>query len=862
MTPVYSREDLWLRLKMRILDDSLLLKLLKHDLSISSILSFSRMDIGHIEPYSAFAPNICFVDASHNNLKSVDAVWFKLCPSAWWIDASFNQITEINMELLPYAMGSLNLSSNSLLLRSLQALRSTYILRLTLLGSSDTNCSILSNLNPSSYRPRAINLLINTWVLDDKFISHMERLISSKYATIEDDEFNHETPSSNDDQIRQQWGTRIASERETSIMRLVQCIPLDGASSDHCRLEVLLEDYLEEARLIAAFNRSHLSCGKTKMSSTSVNMLQLLSIPHKVRLDLSVLLTSSVLFSLPKQLLKDTLVHLLSSHIPLVDIHCYCSLPSFINTAVVSVIRRICHRELQELAEMHTIPPKPTCKEFPKHTNEYLSGLYYSDQSEDPVSPTYIGSLGFNHLQPFKRYLERPISEGIYNTSGPAVPSENAFSSLELEILNTLPDVPCMCFPTSSNEGNIKWLGIAARHTILLMSAAPGFPCLSKTLRNKVDQGLCDQLAPVLEAARIGISEIEVELGGSEFDSRSTLNGDRGLRFGAGLPAGKPEELFWRKHSMQGVMKQKTKKILELETDNFSPGSTGDWTPVKLPSTAHLIRPPSFNLGHHCEDELGPLLRSVSARDDFSITSERHTSTPIKAIDHNLLDLDDPLLGQFFTHNEASQEHIETEKTGGSSLTPSQPFNDAQAYSGQHHHGTDSSLKDRTGDDISEKSNFMESKVLGSLVGHVSGGARNVKVQGDRKNNLPEKQSFWDKAGRAPVTVGAEVPDPFSRMHYTAMYTSTGQSSTRAGSAVPRMRLGDTGLVRERAMSRDRMVGMDQREDEEAGAQEKRKRFSSVRIGTERKRFLSLSTASQFFDLILFNFASVYIAFF
>ena len=812
---------------MRDLDDSLLLKLLKHDLSISSILSFSRMDIGHIEPNSAFAPNICLVDASHNNLKSVDAVWSKLCPSAWWIDASFNQITEINMELLPYAMGSLNLSSNCLLLKNLHALRSTYILRLTLLGGSDANCSILSNLNPTSYRPMAINLLINTWVLDDKYISHMERLVSSKFSTNADDNLNQETPQSIDDQFRQQWGTRLASEREISIMRLVQCIPLDSISSDYCRLEVLLEDYLEEARLITTFNRSHLSCGKTKMSSTSVNMLQLLSMPHKVRLDLSVLLTASILFTIPKQLLKDTLVQLLSSHIPMSDILSYCSLPSFINTAVVSVIRRICRRELQELAEMNTLPPKPTCKEFPKHTSEHLSGLFYSDKSEDLEPPTYIGSLGFNHLQPFKRYLERPISVGIYNTLGTAVPSEFAFSSLELEILNTLPDVPCMCSIMSPNDSSIKWLGLAARHTILLMSAAPGFPSLTRTLRNKVDQGLCDLLAPILEAARIGLTELEIEQACSDFEGRSTLNGDRGLRFGTGIPAGRAEELYWRKNTMQGVMKQKTRKILELETDNFSPGSTGDWTPVKLPSTAHLIRPPSFNLGHQCEDELGPLLRSVSVRDDTS-TSERQTPVPIKLMDDNLLDLDEPLLGQFILHDETSQGQRETERTVGSSLTPSQQSKEAPVHSELQSHVTDSSLKDSTVENnSSEKNSFTESKVLGSnddvawkspsLLGPISGVASDSKIQGERKKFLPEKLSFWDEAGRTPVTVGAEMPDSFNRMQFAVTSSCAVQTSSRTGSAVGRMRLGDHSMVRERAVSRDRMGGMDQRDDDDTG---------------------------------------------
>ena len=59
--------------------------------------------------------------------------------------------------------------------------------------------------------------------------------------------------------IRQDWEMRVASEKEQTIIRLIQSIPLDGICGDYCRLDVLLEDYLEEIRVMDIFNRTLLT---------------------------------------------------------------------------------------------------------------------------------------------------------------------------------------------------------------------------------------------------------------------------------------------------------------------------------------------------------------------------------------------------------------------------------------------------------------------------------------------------------------------------------------------------------------------------------------------------------------------------
>lgn len=477
---------------MRVLDGSHLSKLLKHE----QVLFLSRLEIGVIECSGPSISNICLIDASHNNLQFLDVLWYEF-PSAWWIDVSFNQISGLNYDTLPYVLGSLNLSSNEIGLENLYVLRSINILRLTLIGKAETDASVIQS--DSTYRIFVVNLLSNIWVLDDDYISQSERF--SK-ANIDDSQtVNGNTqqlvvPGLNDSldfkihqQVVQQqksvplpvpetekrWGTRVTNEREISILRLIQSISLDGLTADYCRLDVLLEDYLEEMRLTNEFHRRNLTIGNKEVI-LNVNMLQLLSIPKGIRLDLSVLLTAAVLFPLPKQLFKDSLLILLSSHLPLHDILSYCSLPAFIYTAIVSIIRRICKKEFSELNETKLLSIKPTLKEFPHHSHEILSGCSTTPIMEDYVqgddkmfmiilidvnndnsgivitsviSLNFIASFmspeGFNHLRPFRVFLERPILQQYQKDTDLKSFSRarmSLFTDLEMEILQQLPDIP------------------------------------------------------------------------------------------------------------------------------------------------------------------------------------------------------------------------------------------------------------------------------------------------------------------------------------------------------------------------------------------------------------------------------------
>ena len=806
---------------MKDLDDGLLLSLLKHDLDVAPVLSFSRMGIGQTNCFAASAPNVCIVNASHNNLKLLDILWSKICPSAWWVDASYNQISIIDIEALPFALGSLILASNSLTFEKLRVLRSTYILRLTLVGANDNSTNMmLFGINTSNYRSRVIALLPYTWVLDEKYISHSERSYFSRSTTNADDENEKNgSVSTNNSEVRLQWGGRSPNEREISIMRLVQSIPLDGPSSDLCRLDVLLEDYLEEAKILAASDRSRLSSKRSREVPKSVSILRLLSIPHKIRLDLSVLLTGAILHSLPKQLFRDALAILLGSYIPNNEISCYSCLPSFVNTAIVSVIRRVCHKELQELLVMHIIPPKPTAKEFPRHTNDYLSGACHVPESCTPPAVTYIDVMGFDHLQPFKFYLERPINLRVSNSSESEREGEHFFSALELEILNTLPDAPTMSHREDLEEDEVVWHAFAARHTVMLLSAAPIFPSLTRNHHNKADQDLYDQLLPLLSAAKMRHEDLVHDISGGgrgsgrNGDGRRVSTAEKSLRFGTGIPKGKPAGLFWRYKKTKE--KRKNTSVVPDHGYSYSPGSGGAWTPVELPCTDFFMKPPSFDLGSQgseLESDGEWVEETVVDSDNASVVDAADGCELTHALQQQgRTSFSDDALAQD-CEEDSQKPEIETEIETSTNISPHSTDRRGPSRSPQRRHQSrtfeltdmaDSCLKGISNKAVfkstghhSEKTGLKEARVVGYsddaalkssfLLAPVNSATRDVRhpSMGERdrereRRRTEEKPNSWEDIGLPPVIVGGNIPEYVDRMQITAPALRTVRTPVR-----------------------------------------------------------------------------------
>ena len=122
---------------------------------------------------------------------------------AYYVNASFNRIREMDPLSLPAVLGALNLISNDFTsLESLSSvLRPVYVLRLNI---SDKNVTPSFFTSQATYRSSVITSLPNIWCLDDDFITAEERQSveaassSSAIVTV----------------IQENWDTRTITDKE------------------------------------------------------------------------------------------------------------------------------------------------------------------------------------------------------------------------------------------------------------------------------------------------------------------------------------------------------------------------------------------------------------------------------------------------------------------------------------------------------------------------------------------------------------------------------------------------------------------------------------------------------------------------
>ena len=283
-------------------------------------------------------------------------------------------------------------------------------------------------------------------------------------------------------------------------------------------------------------------------------MYNLLLLPHRLRLDLSVLLTCSILFIIPPDLLTDSLQLLCSTWVPPDDVRSIARLPSFARTAVVNLCRRICRREMDEVAANGFLLPKPSRERC--HSSS--SNIRY-----DYEGVTFLDAMGFQFLRPIKWYLSSPIDPANHTAATAATTTgyhyssrdiggaaADHFSPMEVDIMHQLPDSPSACSLSapaelSSQATYTSWVSIAARHAVLLINKAPSCPPLTLLQSNRHDQEVYLQLQPILQAAHMTLQDLDLCLTGPHVDGRMVTDAAGVLPFGQGLPRSCPSHLAW-----------------------------------------------------------------------------------------------------------------------------------------------------------------------------------------------------------------------------------------------------------------------------------------------------------------------------
>eukprot|EP01041_Mallomonas_annulata_P009347 gene9347-19394_t len=489
-------------------------------------------------------PSVCFVDLSVNDLQSMEG-FFTNFPIAWWIDLSNNQITSLESIGIPLCIGSLNLSHNNLRYDDLIPLRHCHILRLNIKGN------MYIDFEKESTQEYILECIPNLWILNEDYIpmkSRKRHSASSRHHSrgasrnhsISD---THKTASNNhistspqlkintkieiNDEISSKY-SNIASYldeatapsewlsdhlyhiRQTNLLNAIQNISKSIESLNYSRLDIILEDYLHEVWI---FNKHRLTQGLGGQPMPYVDCVHMLKLPHKIRVDLCVLLTATIIFDLPPMILRDGFVLLLHQYMPMTSIQDLVLLPRFIKTALVAMIHRICGREQMELKIAMRMSDKPL------HTSVI-------DAMGIPPSPTFGHSSGFTFLKPFRMYLEQPLPNpgaGVVNTVDCAY-LNNTYSELEEELLNAVPIAPSRfnMSETALEQSSYKdWMSLVSRHAVLLLTKCPSCPSLTRQQTSKAGQDTYRKMLPILRAAGMRYQDLELRFTGPEIDGRA-----------------------------------------------------------------------------------------------------------------------------------------------------------------------------------------------------------------------------------------------------------------------------------------------------------------------------------------------------
>ena len=404
---------------------------ISNDPNAAYVLLVKAQEVDHFMDEEVLLANACCIYLPHNKISEsmLNNLWKKF-PSAWWIDLSNNKFSGLPGPF-PLVLGLLNLSGNAIKKSDLSSLTRTHILRLHLSNVEELQLSGHSTVNSS-----IAEILPNVWVINDDFISSADRRDGTKAASsiLED---------SSGKNI--EWSLDTPNRRVCKLIRAIQNCSPKAKFGDYFRLEILLEEYLQEASYFNAFvqqiNILNNSSHRHVEFMPFVDLYALMLLPHRMRLDLTVVLTTSIMYHIPQALLRDALIATMAPHISPAEIDQLYVLPRFVKTALICLLRRVTKHELLEWDTLQQYCSKP-----PRLMSLSQQKQLYAQNAPDPLH--YLDSSGFQFLRPVKQYLEQAIeaSNVVTATSTsahhPGVHAPVPFSELELEIIDKLPDVP------------------------------------------------------------------------------------------------------------------------------------------------------------------------------------------------------------------------------------------------------------------------------------------------------------------------------------------------------------------------------------------------------------------------------------
>jgi hypothetical protein len=328
------------------------------------VLALRRNYLSGIGADDVALPSACLLDLSFNAIQDIKALWVKF-PKCWWLNASQNQICSLSQMCLPAALGLLDITENSIRYEELSSLAEVQVLCLNVSHEKNPHHDIFS----AEYRGRVLEKVPHVWVLDNDFIAMEERTkLQIDYHS-----------KGSDGMLSSHFTLKELPERQSIFLRALHDMPVNQAYHNTYRLQILLEDYLDYARMFNKYSYSDVSRNRP---IPSIDMMALLAMPHQLRLDFAVLLTASIFFTVPPKIMTEALIVLVGEHYTVVEIAAIVTLPMYVRSALVHFIKKITQREMMELTTIQTLSIKPTQAQF-----EY-SNLLSEHAGKSLISPS------------------------------------------------------------------------------------------------------------------------------------------------------------------------------------------------------------------------------------------------------------------------------------------------------------------------------------------------------------------------------------------------------------------------------------------------------------------------------------------
>eukprot|EP01033_Poteriospumella_lacustris_P003063 gene3063-2241_t len=451
-----------------------------------------------VNPFS----NCCILTLPNNELdeNALQTIWVDF-PSCWWMNVSGNKIKSFDRLTIPLALSSLDLGKNPLTLDDLAHLSKTHILRLTLTLDQVAPLELAFDREWDALLSvtKSLNLV---WVFNNHFISCRERgCIMQTFPPDHPDQPPSKTEGA--------WSSLFVNTRQSTIISATHHLERVDHVTDTVRLDMLFEDYLNECFLWNTFCHTvtvsnSIASKNMKKKPMLSNINSILFVPHRQRLDLSVLLTTRLMFTIPNPLFRDAL------------------LPPFAMTALVSLMRRISKIERMDIVQgqksrLQVLGIQPFAA-----TAATSSSVKYSTE----FVPSFDGAYGFQFLRDALRYISfrfQTTEDDAHNHSIP-------YSELELEILQQLPDVPTkwagyttIC-KAETDAKWLRWVPFASRHAIFILNKAPSCPPLNGVCRSTKDQEFYLEMLPLLKAANMSLVDLDIVTMGPQVDGRAITN--------------------------------------------------------------------------------------------------------------------------------------------------------------------------------------------------------------------------------------------------------------------------------------------------------------------------------------------------